>query len=273
MSDQAQPRAAVAARPVVYRMPCMDQAIRRQDGGLDLYYPPGWQPSAAPLPAVVFVIGYPDAGTRRVIGCSAREMTSFIDWAKLVASFGMVAVTYAPEQPERDAVGVIRQVRAEAALLGIDATRIGVWACSGHVPVALSLLMSGETGLRCAALLYGYLLDAAEAAVTFRFVNASAGRSVEDLPRDLPLLLVRAGRDEMPGVNAGIDAFVAQALRANLPLTLINHHTAPHAFDIAESGDDIEASRLTVMRTLAFLQLNLRPGVMPVREEKVRVDA
>jgi len=187
-----------------------------------------------------------------------------------VASFGMVAVTYAPQEPDRDAVGVIRQVRAEAGLLGIDASRLGIWACSGHVPVALSLLMSGEAGLRCAALLYGYMLDAAEAAAQFRFVNASAGRSVDDLPRDLPLLIVRAGRDEMPGLNAGIDAFVAQALRANLPLTLINHHTAPHAFDI---GEDTDASRLTVMRTLAFLQLNLRPAVVPVRQEEECLDA
>jgi hypothetical protein len=265
MSDQAQPRAEIAARPVVYRMPCMDQAIVRQDGGLDLYYPPGWQPGAAPLPAVVLVVGYPG---------NIRMMRAFVDWAKLVASCGMVAVTYAPEQPDRDAVGVIRQVRAEAALLGIDATRLGLWACSGHVPVALSLLMSGEAGeaggVRCAALLYGYLLDAAEAAATFRFVNASAGRSVDDLPRDLPLLIVRAGRDEMPGLNAGIDAFVAQALRANLPLTLINHHNAPHAFDI---GEDTEVSRLTVMRTLAFLQLNLHPGVMSIGEKEVGVDA
>lgn len=269
MSDQAQPRAEIAARRVVYRMPCMDEAIVRQDGGLDLYYPPGWQPGAAALPAVLFVIGYPDAGTRRFIGCSAREMASFVDWAKLVASFGMVAVTYAPDQPDRDVYERLRHLRAQAGPLGIDASRLGVWACSGHVPVALSLLMSGEAGLRCAALLYGYLLDAADAAATFRFVNAAAGRSVDDLPRDLPLLIVRAGRDEMPGLNAGIDAFVAQALRANLPLTLINHHTAPHAFDIA---DDTDASRLVVMRTLAFLQLHLRPVVMAVRKEEVRVD-
>jgi hypothetical protein len=251
----------VATRPVVYRMPCMDQAILRQDGGLDLYYPPGWQPGAESLPAVVLAVGYPGG---------IRKMRAFVDWAKLVASFGMVAVTYAPQEPDRDAVGVIRQVRAEAGLLGIDASRLGIWACSGHVPVALSLLMSGEAGLRCAALLYGYMLDAAEAAAQFRFVNASAGRSVDDLPRDLPLLIVRAGRDEMPGLNAGIDAFVAQALRANLPLTLINHHTAPHAFDIGEGTD---ASRLTVMRTLAFLQLNLRPAVVPVRQEEECLDA
>jgi hypothetical protein len=251
----------------------MDQAIVRQDGGLDLYYPPGWQPGAAPLAAVVFVIGYPDAGTRRVIGCSAKEMRSFVDWAKLVASFGMVAVTYAPQEPVRDAVEVVRHLRAQAATLGIDADRLGVWACSGHVPVALSLLMSGEPGLRCAALLYGYLFDAGAAAAMFRFVDASAGRSVDDLPRELALLVVRAGRDEMPGLNAGIDAFVAHALRANLPLTLINHHTAPHAFDI---GEDTNASGLTVMRTLAFLQLNLRPTVMPVGvpvgQEKVGLD-
>jgi len=253
----------VATRPVVYRMPCMDDAIVRQDGGLDLYYPPGWQPGAAPLAAVVLVVGYPG---------NVRKMRSFVDWATLVASWGMVAVTYAPQDPARDAMAVVRQLRAQAGPLGIDAARLGVWACSGHVPVALALLMSAEAGLRCAALLYGYMLGAevADAAAQFRFVNASAERSVEDLPRGLPLLIVRAGRDEMPGLNAGIDAFVTQALRVNLPLTLINHHVAAHAFDISE---DTEASRLAVMRTLAFLQLHLRPAVTAIGEEKIRLDA
>ena len=38
------------------------------------------------------------------------------------------------------------------------------------------------------------------------------GRSADDLPRDLPLLVVRAGKDETPGLNASVDAFVRDAL-------------------------------------------------------------
>jgi acetyl esterase/lipase len=255
MSDQAQPRAEIATRPVVYRMPCMDDVIVRRDLPykssltMDVYYPPASK-AQAPLPAVVFVMGYPDAGTRRIVGCSAKEMACFIDWAKLVATFGMVAITYAAAQPDVDVHDLLRHLRAQAQPLGIDVGRLGVWACSGHGPVALSLLMSGEPGLACAALIYPCLPELADASIW---------------PRDLPLLLARAGRDEMPGLNAAIDAFVPRALGLNLPLTLINHHTAPHAFDIV---DDTDASRQVVMRTLAFLQLHLRPAMMAVGQEK-----
>jgi len=264
--------ADIATRPVVYRMPCMDDVIVRRTETLDLYCPPA---GGTGLPIVLFVMGFPDAGTRRMIGCSAKDMASYVGWARLVATFGMVGVTYIAEEPAAAMHDVLRQLRDQAGVLGIDSTRIGVWACSGHVPMALSLLMSGEPGLGCAALLYGYTLDldqathVADAAARFRFVNAAVGRSVEELPRDLPLLIVRAGSDEMPGLNQALDAFIAQALRANLPLSLINHPRGPHAFDIVEDSD---ASARVVMRTLAFLQMHLRPAMMAVGQEKPGLD-
>jgi hypothetical protein len=59
--------------------------------------------------------------------------------------------------------------------------------------------------LKCAVFCYGYMLDfngstgVADAAKQFGFVNACAGRSVADLPHDLPLFIARAGQDRMPG--------------------------------------------------------------------------
>ena len=73
-------------------------------------------------------------------------------------------------------------------------------------------------------------------------------------PRDLPLFIARAGKDEMPGLNDSIDRFVAGALARNLPLTLVNHPTAPHAFDLV---DDSEATREVIRRILAFLAFHL----------------
>src|SRR5688572_16663300 len=152
----------------------------------------------------------------------------------------MVGITYSTGQnPAGDVHAVLEHVRQNAASLGIDETRIGLWACSGHVPTALSVLMrENREGLRCAALCYGVTLDldggtgVAEAARMFRFANPTAGTSVDDLPRDLPLFIVRAGQDETPRLNEALDRFVAGALAANLPFTLVNHATAPHAFDL-----------------------------------------
>jgi hypothetical protein len=65
---------------------------------------------------------------------------------------------------------------------------------------------------------------------------------------------VRAGRDQVPGLNATLDRFVAAALTRNLPVTLVNYPSGPHAFDI---DDDCEASRQVIRQVLAFLKLHL----------------
>jgi hypothetical protein len=67
-------------------------------------------------------------------------------------------------------------------------------------------------------------------------------------------MVVRAGREVMPGLNDAIDRFVAEALRFNLPLTLVNHATAPHAFDLV---DETDISRQMVQRMLGFLRYHL----------------
>ena len=96
----------------------------------------------------------------------------------------------------------------------------------------------------------------AEAQQVWRFANPGAGKSVDDLPADVPLLVVRAGRDAFPQINPSIDAFVRHGLRRNLPLTLVNHHRAPHAFDV---DDDSEESQRVIMQILAFLRMSLAP--------------
>lgn len=72
--------------------------------------------------------------------------------------------------------------------------------------------------------------------------------------QDVPLFVVRDGRDELPGLNESIDRFVAKALARNLPITVVNHADAPHAFDIMR---DSETSRDIIGRLLGFLRLHL----------------
>lgn len=241
-----------------------DLEYRATDGGaltMDLYLPPH-PPGAARLPAVVFVLGYSDLGAQAYFGCKFKEMECFIGWARATAAAGLAAITYTTgKQPAADAETLLRHLRENAASLGIDENRIGLWACSGHGPNALSVLMREAPGkLKCAALCYPLLLDlegttsVAEASKTFGFVNPGAGKSVDDLPSDTPMLLVRAGRDEIPGLNATLDRFVAAAVRRNLPISLVNHPPAPHAFDLMHDSD---ASRRIIRQVLTFLQLQL----------------
>jgi hypothetical protein len=259
----------ISRKRIVYALPETNQVIVRKDQEyardgagpltMDLYYPPAVAPATS-TPAVLFVTGYRDAGAARIFGCRLKEMGSYVSWAELVAASGLVGVTYANEDPVFDAHHVLEHVRRNAPELGIDANRLAIWSCSGNVPNALSLLMRRPAGVKCAALWYGYMLDTdaktgvADAARQFGFVNPCSGKSVDDLPRDVPLFIVRAGRDEMPGLNDTIDLFVCAGLQHNLPITLVNRPDAPHAFDLFS---DDQASRDIIAQGVEFLRSRL----------------
>jgi dienelactone hydrolase len=230
---------------LVYDVPGTAEVVVRQDvpfsGELvmDLYTPPG---AVGPLPAVVIVAGYPDEGFERKLGFRFKSMPSNVAWARLLATLGMMAVTYTNVAPARDLDLLLAHLRRRE---DVDPARIALWAASGNVPLALAALEQ----VRCAALLYGFMLDeggvVSRASGSFGFV--SPGFSMVDKP----LFVARAGQDQFPGVRQSIDAFVAEALRRNLPLTFVNHPEGPHAFDVS---DDSETSRSIVRQVLAFLQ-------------------
>jgi hypothetical protein len=272
MSRDTQQPDHISKRTVVYGIPGMDTVRVLRDveyrdtetGALtmDIYYPPEARRDA-PLPAVVFVAGFPDAGFEAKVGCKFKEMGSSVSWARLTAASGLVAITYTNREPATDVHVLLDYVRQNAAALGIDETRLGLWASSGNVPLALSLLMrEGSDHLKCAVLCYGYMLDTegaggvAGASRMFGFVNPCAGRSVDDLPPHLPLFIARAGQDELPHLNETLDRFMSKALARNLPLTFVNHHAAPHAFDLL---DDSVTSREIVRQILAFMRFHLIP--------------
>jgi hypothetical protein len=262
-------RDALSTKRVVYAMPGMeavpvrrDEQYQVSDAGpltMDLYYPPDSKPGSR-TPAVIFVTGFSDLGAEKMLGSRFKDMGSFVSWAQLVAISGFVGITYANRDPG-DVREVIQHVQQNAASLRIDGNRIGVWACSGHGPNALSLLMDDRrNGLTCAVLAYPYTLDldgstrVADAAKQFRFVTPAAGKSVNNLPPDLALFVARAGRDQMPGLNDALDRFVQAALALNLRVTVMNHATGPHAFDLF---DDTKTSRDIIKSILAFLQFHL----------------
>lgn len=269
MSEERK-RADIAKKAVVYRIPGMDAVtIRRDipyrttDAGeltMDIYSPPGARKGAR-TPAVVFVIGFSDLGAERLLGCKFKEMESYIGWGKLVAASGLAAITYTTTAPVSDIPALLSHVRRNAASLGIDEDRIGLWACSGNVPLALSMLMQEPREyLKCATLCYGYVLDldgftgVAEASGKIGFVNPCTGKTLNDLPDEMPLFVVRAGRDETPQLNETMDRFLAHALARNLPVTFVNHAAAPHAFDVLH---DSETSREIIRQILAFLRTHL----------------
>jgi acetyl esterase/lipase len=253
--ERARRVAEVIRKTAVLELPGMasievKSELRYGEGGtFDLYV----AAHAAPAPTVLFVYGFPDARFAQGL----RKMGAYASWGRLLAASGMNAVAYGYVDPVRDLAALLAHLRENAGSLGIDRSRLGVWAASGNVPTALHLLMTQPPdAFRAAALLYGYMLDVPPAAEQFGIGAPARGRPIEDLPR-LPLLVVRAGQDQTPLLNASLDAFVAAALARDLPLTVINQAGAPHSFDLF---DDSEPSRSTIRAVLRFLRDQLTGG-------------
>ena len=208
---------------------------------------------AALRPAVALVEGYPDPGFARLLGCRFMDMAWSVSTAQLIAASGCVAITYANREPLADLDALMGHVAAHGAGAGIDTSRIALWATSGHGPAAFGML--GKTA--GAVLLNPYLFDyggashVADAARTFKFAVPAAA----DLPAAKPVFVVRSGKDEMPGLNASLDRFAALALASNLPLTLVNHPGAPHAFDLFQEGRE---TRHILQQAIAFLRVALQ---------------
>jgi len=269
MSQEAE-RHEIAKKAVVCQIPGSDAVTTRPDVkyretdsnvlSMDIYYP-AESHGGARIPVVVFVLGYSDVGVKKVLGCKAKEMASSVSWARLAAATGMAAITYSNQEPVTDIRTLLGYVRENAPALGIDENRIGLWAASGNVPMALSLLMQAPAEyLKCAVLCYGFTLDIdgstwmSEAAEKWGFVNACEGKSVDDLAPNVPLFIARAGQDEFPHLNDAMDRFVARALARNLPVTLVNHAAGPHAFDLMH---DSEVSRQIIRQILDFMRFHL----------------
>jgi hypothetical protein len=239
-----------------------DLEYRRSEAGplvLDTYQPlPA--ASGARAPVVLFVTGFPDVGVSSPLGCMFKDMEMSISLLQLIAMSGMAAVSYTTSQPATDIDDVLAFLTGNATALHVDATRVGLWAVSGHAPVALSaLIRHPRQSFRAAVISNGFTFDAegaavADAARTYGFVNACAGHSVDDVPPDVPLFIARSGRDEFPGLNDALDRFVTAAISRNLPLTCANHPMAPHSFEL---NDDSALSRHIIDQMLAFMRFHL----------------
>ena len=252
----------IAKKQVAFTLPDVDVVFVRRDfrfqSGrgtqmpVDIYYPPSRACDLHPI--VLLPSAYPDPIGR------VRNYGPLTSWARLMAASGIAAFVYGTEAPDEDIHALLRVLRRQALVLGLDIDRCGVFAVSANVTIGLSTLMR-DRHLKCGAFLYGYTLDTdgsttvADAARQFGFVNGCVGRSVADLPSDVPILFVRAGQDQFPGLNPALDKVIERGIATNRPLSVINHAAGAHGFDIDEPTT---ASRAVVQQVLAFMRIWLR---------------
>ena len=246
-------------KPLVYQLP-YSGAVREgidyasEARVFDIYYPRNNEGLA---PVAVLVTGYPDPGFEALSGMKQMQIKGYKDWARLLAANGIAAVIYNNVEPVADALTVIDYLKTESAQLQIDPERVALWSCSGNVPNAINVLNEAAS-LRCAVLLYGFMLDVldskliAQASANFHFVNPNRG--MQDFPENTPILIIGAGKDEFPGLNESIDAFEAEAIARNSPVSVVRFPEGVHGFDIL---DDSQRSIEMIKLCVEFLRLRL----------------
>jgi len=234
-------RHEVTLRRVLYEIPGMpsirvhEHEFAGADGRplpLTVYEPTN--PIDTPAPVVILLEGYPDPGFVHRIGCRFMDMQWTISMAQLIAASGLAAITHSNHDPKADAIALIDHVTSRGAKLGVDGTRIGIWATSGHAPIAVQMLPR----VACAVLSNPFL--PAE--------YATLG------PRHRPLFIVRSGKDETAGLTPALDAFIHAAINANEPITVVNLPDAPHSYDLFY---DTPVTRHVLQQGLAFLRVYL----------------
>lgn len=240
---------ARAVNPVVtVSRPGMDRVVYARDLAytdradpnirMDIYQPPGGLVGPR-RPAVLFIHGGADARAR------PKDWGIYQSWGRLVAASGFVAVVFNqslafPEtrvtEGAADVASALAFVRANAARYGIDADRLCLIAFSAGGPLLAPYLRDAPPQIRCLVGYYPFMdirqssfHQQAESADTLR--RHSNILRLDQPGRAVPLLLVRAGRDEIPTLLDSVDRFAAAALARNHPLTMVNHPEAPHGFD------------------------------------------
>jgi acetyl esterase/lipase len=199
-----------------------------------------------------------------------KDWGIFRSWGRLLAAAGMVAVTFthrlAPPpnsllaEAASDVHDALQFVRQNASRWNADPDRVCVAVWSGGGPLLSPLLREKRPWLRCILALYS-LFDlqqyapGADPAIHAFLRSFSPISHVEDGGTLPPLFIARAGQDAVPLLNDALDRFVAAAVAANAPLTLMNHPTGVHGFD-NQSDDD--RSREILQAAIAFAIHHLR---------------
>lgn len=252
---------AVVAQEVVLEDPRTSSVVVRTaktDAGSTLYL---FSDSAAtePLPAVVFVFGYPDDALETV--GPLHETPHYRSWARLVAARGMTGVLYSTADPEADLTAVMRTLSSRGVELGVDGSRIALWVASGNGPVAVDYLRDpSRVELRAAAALYAILPSSEEfmaselstMSTNQRYALPSHEPS-DALAADVPILVVRPGQDH-PVLLRLLDEFVEWGRGEGAEIAVLDYPAGDHAFD---ARDDSERSLELIEAVLSFFVTEL----------------
>jgi len=257
---------------VVFELPGMDNVIVKKDItyqsvegtalNMDIYYPPNFD-FKSKIPAIIIVIGYTDMAGQKLLGSKFKNYITFISWCKIIAASGMAAIVYETVNPEQDILALSNYLKSNESKLGIDNSKIGAFTLSAHSPSTINEVLTGPNNIfKCAVVYYGFFLTN-----DFKYlpqidtISQGMGFSTPRLPdpaswkKDVPIMIVRAGKDNVPYINQSLASFYEKALSQNLPIILVNYPNGTHGFDTSIDND---LTRQIIKNTLEFWQYNLK---------------
>lgn len=220
----------------------------------DLYKPNGPVPTGG-RPAVVFVSGAEDA----------RNWKWYQSYGRLAAAKSLVGIVPAKRYPRgfagiqsgyADTESVLKYLRANASRLGIDSSKICVWAFSAGGRL-MSVALADTQEISCIVAFYPVADMTGDFATVADTVQRASLLARFSPPQALlarkrplpPLLIARAGKDS-PGINSSIDRFMTAAIGANADVTFVNYPEGVHGFD---AYNDTAQSRAIIEQALDFI--------------------
>ena len=256
---------------VVYDLPGMNNVIIKKDipyqdiaGSsltMDIYYPPDFD-FQRKIPAVIIVLGYPDVAGQKLLGSEFRNYIQLVSWCKIISASNMAAIVYESVDPEKDIVTLSNYLKTNENKLEIDINKIGAWTCSAHTPTTISYILNGSDNIfKCAVVYYGFFLtndfeylpqiDTLSQNMGFKTPRLSEPNAWN---KDVPIMIIRAGKDNVPYINQTLASFYDKALNQDLSITLINYQNGVHGFDAAL---DNETTRQIIKNTIEFWKFYL----------------
>lgn len=257
--------------PFLYHIPGMEhvnvqknlvyQTVNDQKYHFDVYSPSDG--STRKFPAVVLVHGEAPMN-------NLKDTGFYTSLGSLLAAKDMVAVTFDHRtilaganisDVCEDIKQLINSILNNSDELNIDANSIAVWSFSAGVPFGLKVCFElNRTNIKSLVAYYGpadfnTLGKMLNINITANNKEKSALEIIDDCTGDMmPLFIARAGLDSWPIINDSIDQLISKTLNHNLDVTICNHATGQHAFDML---DDTARTKEIIEMTLSFLVKSL----------------
>lgn len=198
---------------------------------MDVFRPAG---AAAPAPALIFSFQ-----------ATGDDRTGFFNgfykwWAELAASRGVVGVLadLRGATATADLEALLAHLTEHGAAYGIDPERVAIYGASSNAFRVFPFVENpSQSAIKAAVIYYG-------------------AADIDQFRLDVPVLFVRAGLDR-PELNRDVITLASRALEQNAPLTIINHPSGYHGFEIFNAD---AATRDVIDRTLDFVKHATAPA-------------